>query len=64
MTVSQVRKARVSDERQPAICRHFIGQALQRLDDDQGRMLEEIRATRPQQSRFADRLRRLEEKVQ
>ena len=34
---------------------------VQRLDNLQGRMLEELRAMHRQQSRFGDRLRQLEE---
>jgi hypothetical protein len=40
---------------------HVLTAIVQRLDNSQGRMLEELRAMHRQQSRFGERLRRLEE---
>ena len=40
---------------------HVLTAIVQRLDNSQGRMLEELRAMHRQQSRFGERLRQLEE---
>jgi hypothetical protein len=40
---------------------HVLTAIVQRLDNPQGRMLEELRAMHRQQSRFGERLRQLEE---
>jgi hypothetical protein len=40
---------------------HVLTAIVQRLDNPQGRMLEEFRAMHRQQSRFGERLRQLEE---
>jgi hypothetical protein len=43
---------------------HVLTAIVQRLDNSQGRMLEELRAMYRQQSRFSERLRHLEEQHQ
>ena len=40
---------------------HVLTAIVQRLDNSQGRMLEELRVMHRQQSRFGERLRQLEE---
>jgi hypothetical protein len=40
---------------------HVLTAIVQRLDNSQGRMLEELRAMHRLQSRFGERLRQLEE---
>ena len=40
---------------------HVLTAIVLRLDNSQGRMLEELRAMHRQQSRFGERLRQLEE---